>query len=245
VAALLHGPDVWLFTFVLAFICPLADQFFYSRLKSALQVYIWNTLALWFLTGAAVFLIYRHGLKLLDFGQTLGTYPGTLIVSIILVVLIAVLVLLTKLQKPLVLRLKIKSKPRPKGSAKIAGNLRKLIPSTGAERIAVVPLALTAGLCEEFLYRGWLLNLTGYALKSVWAGLLISSVFFGLAHLYQGRKGMLGTGILGLVFGLIYIAAGSLVPAQILHAALDLNNALSLGKMVSRAESASAPAPAT
>ena len=244
-AALLHRPDVRLFTVLLAFICPLADQFFYSRFKSAMQVYVWNIVALWFFTGGAVFLIYRSGLKLSDFGQTLGTYPGTLIVSLILVLLIAVLVLLTKLQKPLVLKLKIKGKPGAKGSAKIASNVRKLLPSTRAERIAVLPLALTAGLCEEFLYRGWLLNLTGYALKSVWAGLLISSVLFGLAHLYQGRRGMLGTGILGLVFGLTYIAAGSLVPAQVLHAALDLNNALSLGKIVSHAESASAPAPAT
>jgi uncharacterized protein len=232
VAALLHRPDVWLFTFVLAFIYPLADRFFYSRLKPAMQVYIWNILAAWLLTAAAVVLIYRNGLKLSEFGQTFGTYPRTLIVSIILVVLIAVLVLLNKLQK---------HKPSPESLAKRYRHVRKLFPSTGAEKLAVVPLALTAGFCEEFLYRGWLLNVTGYALKSVWAGLLISSILFGLAHLYQGRKGMLGTGIGGLVFGLIYVAGGSLVPAQVLHAALDLQNVLSLGKLVSYADSASAP----
>ncbi len=44
-------------------------------------------------------------------------------------------------------------------------------------------LAITAGFCEEFLYRGWLLNLTGAFLHSVRIGLLISSTFFGFAHI--------------------------------------------------------------
>jgi uncharacterized protein len=237
VAALLHRLDVWLFTLVLAFIYPLADRLFYSRLKTAMQIYIWNILAAWLLSAVAVFLIYRNGLSLSDFGQTFGSYPRNLIVSIILVALIAMLVLVNKLQK---------HKPSPESLAKATADVRKLLPSTSAERLAVIPLALTAGFCEEFLYRGWLLNLTGYAFKSIWVGLLISSILFGFAHLYQGRKGMLGTGILGLViFGLIYIASGTLLPGQILHTALDLNNILGYGKIVSRANSASAPAPAT
>lgn len=235
VPALLHRLEVWLFTVFLALIYPLADQFCYSRLKSALQVYVWNILAAWFLTAAALFLIYRNGLTLSDFGQTFGTYPRTLIVATILVVLIAALVLVNKLQK---------HKHNPESLAKTIENVRKLLPTTHAERLAVIPVALTAGFCEEFLYRGWLLNLTGSALKSVWAGLLISSIFFGFAHLYQGRKGMLGTGIGGLVFGLVYIASGSLLPGQVLHAALDVNNLLSLGKIAARAASARAPAPA-
>jgi uncharacterized protein len=236
VAALLHRPDVWLFTFVLTFVYPVADHLFYSRLKSTMQVYTWNILAAWFLTAIAVLLIYRNGLKLSDFGQTLGLYPRTLIVSLILLFLVAGLVLVSKLQK---------HTPNPEHLAKATDNVRKLLPTTQSERLAVIPLALTAGFCEEFLYRGWLLNLTGCALKSMWAGLLISSLLFGFAHLYQGRKGMLSTGILGLVFGLIYIAGGSLLPAQVVHALLDLNNLRSFGKIVSRAGSASAPEPAT
>lgn len=93
-----------------------------------------------------------------------------------------------------------------------------------------VVVALTAGFCEEFLYRGWLLSITGFALKSVWLGLLISSILFGFAHLYQGRTGIISTGVLGLVFGLIYLASGSLLPGQILHTLLDLNNGLAFSK---------------
>jgi len=223
--ALLHRPDVWLFTFFLAIVYPIADYFFYSRLKTALQVYIWNILAAWALTIAAVFLIFRNNLTLSDFGQNLGTYPRTLIVIAALALLVLILALINKLQK---------RKPRSDKILKLTENVRKLLPSTGTERIVCVLVAFTAGFCEEFLYRGWLLNLTGAACKSIWLGLLISSILFGFAHLYQGRSGVIGTAVLGLSFGLVYIASRSLLPGQLLHTFLDLNNLFALAKLASR-----------
>lgn len=223
--ALAHRADVWVFTIVLGLLFPLADHFFYSRLKTALQVYLWNILSVWTLAAIAAWLIYHHGLALSDFGQTFGAYPRTLIASAILVVLVGTIVLINKLQK---------RKPSPEKIAQLIDKVCKLIPVTRTERIAVIFLALSAGFGEEFLYRGWLLHITGQALHSIWAGLIISSILFGFAHLYQGRKGMLGTGIGGLVFGLIYIASASLLPGQIVHAAMDLENLLSLGRIASR-----------
>jgi uncharacterized protein len=225
--AFIHRPEIWLFTCVLAILYPIADAFFYARLKSAIQIYVWNILAAWALTIAAVGLILGNGLTLADFGQNLGAYPRTFIVSAILIVLIALLVLITKLQK---------KKAGPEKIANAVDSVRKLLPVTGRERTIWVVVAFTAGFCEEFLYRGWLLNVTGSALKSVWLGLLVSSIFFGFAHLYQGRNGMLGTGLLGLVFGLIYIASHSLLPGQILHTLLDLNNGLVFGGIASRSQ---------
>jgi len=75
-----------------------------------------------------------------------------------------------------------------------------------------------------------LLNLAASATKSLWLGLLISSILFGFAHLYQGRKGVVGTSIIGLVFGLIFLASRSLFPGHFLHTAMDLNNLLALSK---------------
>lgn len=102
-------------------------------------------------------------------------------------------------------------------------------------------LAITAGFCEEFLYRGWLLNLTGAFLHSVRIGLLISSTFFGFAHIYQGRSAILSTGILGLVFGVICIASGTLLPSQFLHTFLDITNFLAFARLASRANSSAPP----
>ena len=95
---------------------------------------------------------------------------------------------------------------------------------------------MTAGVCEEVLYRGWLLSLVAATLGSVWLGLLISSIIFGFAHAYQGRPAILGTGVIGAVFGFLLIFSGSLIPGQVLHAAMDLNNGLALGKVAKRTE---------
>jgi membrane protease YdiL (CAAX protease family) len=68
----------------------------------------------------------------------------------------------------------------------------------------------------------------------MWVGLIVSSICFGFAHAYQGCAGILSTGILGIVFGLVFIASGSLLPGQIHHTIIDLNNGLSMGRLASR-----------
>jgi hypothetical protein len=45
---------------------------------------------------------------------------------------------------------------------------------------------------------------------------------FGLAHLYQGKGGSLGTGILGTLFALVRIIYSSLLPAVVWHSVLDI-----------------------
>jgi CAAX protease family protein len=229
---LLHRPEVWLLTFVLAVIYPIVDYFLYARLKSALQIYIWNVLAAWTLTIATVSLLFRHGLTLADVGQNFGTYPRTFIVFAVLVVLVLALYAVNKSQK---------RKPSPEKLARATDRVRTLVPKNQHERRLWILVAITAGFCEEFLYRGWLLNLTGAFFHSVWIGLLISSIFFGFAHIYQGRSAILITGILGLVFGLIYIASGSLLPSQFLHTFLDITNGLAFGRLASRANSSAPP----
>jgi membrane protease YdiL (CAAX protease family) len=64
------------------------------------------------------------------------------------------------------------------------------------------------------------------AVLAAWWGLplavLLTNVAFGLGHAYQGREGMLKTGLVGFVMSGIVLATGSLVPAMILHAIIDL-----------------------
>jgi membrane protease YdiL (CAAX protease family) len=70
----------------------------------------------------------------------------------------------------------------------------------------------TAGFGEEIIWRGW--TMTGVARllgegKVAWVvSLLVSSVLFGFLHLYQGPAGMLSTGLVGLSFGIVYLATG-------------------------------------
>jgi membrane protease YdiL (CAAX protease family) len=99
-----------------------------------------------------------------------------------------------------------------------------LLPNTAAERAAFVLLSLTAGVCEEVLYRGFLIRFLheGALALPVAAALAVSSVAFGLGHAYQGFKGVLTTTACGLGLGLLFLLTGSLIPAVVLHALIDL-----------------------
>jgi len=98
----------------------------------------------------------------------------------------------------------------------------KISPHTNRELALFVLLSLTAGICEEFIYRGFVCGTLFHAHAPVWAVLLVSSVLFGLAHAYQGRGGVVGTLLLGTVFGLTRILYDSLVPVILWHATVDI-----------------------
>ena len=98
----------------------------------------------------------------------------------------------------------------------------RILPQSRNELVPYLALALTAGLCEEFLYRGFAMAALSRVEFPAWIVVLLSSVLFGMAHLYQGRSGFLGTLILGIVFAIARIAYHSIVPVMVWHAAIDI-----------------------
>jgi membrane protease YdiL (CAAX protease family) len=98
----------------------------------------------------------------------------------------------------------------------------RIFPQSSVEMLPYFALALTAGVCEEFLYRGFAMAAIIRAGSPVWGAVLLSSLLFGLAHLYQGRGGAVGTMLLGALFGAARIGYDSLVPAVFWHSAVDL-----------------------
>ena len=102
-----------------------------------------------------------------------------------------------------------------------------LAPVTKHERLLWVLVALSAGICEEIVFRGWLL----FSLHSV-AGLqgtlllATAAALFGLGHAYQKITGVILTAFLGLVFCVIYVKTGSLVVPIVLHCLVDLKFAI-------------------
>src|SRR5262249_45967354 len=97
----------------------------------------------------------------------------------------------------------------------------KILPKTMLETIPYLALAMTAGLCEEFLYRGFVMATLRRLGLAAWIVVLISAFMFGLAHLYQGRGGLVSTSLIGIVFGAARIAYHSLVPVIFWHTAVD------------------------
>lgn len=99
-----------------------------------------------------------------------------------------------------------------------------MLPATGRERRGWALLALTAGITEEVIWRGFLLAVLVaiFPVAPAWLLLMPMALLFGFAHLYQGRNGVILTTILGAILGGIYIATASLVVPIILHALIDL-----------------------
>ena len=84
---------------------------------------------------------------------------------------------------------------------------------------------LTAGLGEELLFRGFLLDrlmrLRGWRGRR-WPAAIIQAVLFGLPHLYQGWGGVLVTGTIGLFLAWLRFAnRGNLWACILAHAAVD------------------------
>ena len=100
-----------------------------------------------------------------------------------------------------------------------------LLPRTTAERRLFTLVGITAGVCEEWLYRGFLLAVVA----AVGGGglpepvlIAIAALAFGLAHAYQGLAGIVSTGVLGGVMAGLYLGTGSLLLPVVLHAVVDL-----------------------
>jgi CAAX protease family protein len=119
---------------------------------------------------------------------------------------------------------KLNKRPRTYRSAQALKSFDYFFPATRTERHWWVLVCITAGVCEETLFRGfmpyylhvwpWTLNLT--------LALLISSAIFGLNHLYAGIGGLFGSALAGFLFGLLFWVGGNLLLPIVLHALVDL-----------------------
>ncbi len=115
------------------------------------------------------------------------------------------------------------------------GELSNLAPQTRTERRLFDMVSITAGVCEEILYRGLLLA-TLVSLVGTWPAVAITSLIFGLGHAYQGISGIAKTGLVGLALALLTVFSGSLFTAIVLHAVVDLASGRIMGKALRMTE---------
>ena len=97
-----------------------------------------------------------------------------------------------------------------------------LLPHTTLEKVLWVALSISAGICEEAVFRGYLQKQFAALTKSIPAGIVLSASVFGAAHSYQGLAKALQIGVLGVLLGLLAYWRRSLRPGMISHTLQDV-----------------------
>jgi len=92
-----------------------------------------------------------------------------------------------------------------------------------AESALWVALSISAGICEEFAYRGYLMRQFSAWFGGRVPGLFASALAFGLGHAYQGPwQVLLITLAFGLPMGALALLARGLGPSIVAHALEDV-----------------------
>ncbi|MGY1671842.1 CPBP family intramembrane glutamic endopeptidase [Geodermatophilus sp. SYSU D00710] len=216
---------------------PAARRSFYLRLLvlewglAVLALVVW--LAAPGVDAAAVGLAWPTGL------------PGPVTATATVLVLLASLLSVRALRSGALART---APPRPGGgrhAEPTAHATLALLPRSPAERRLFSVVGVTAGVCEEWLYRGFFLAVVA----AVGGGLpqpvlvAVGAVAFGLAHAYQGVPGIVLTGVLGGLFAALYLETGSLLLPVLLHAVVDLRFLLVPASALPGAPPGSPPGP--
>lgn len=99
----------------------------------------------------------------------------------------------------------------------------ELLPRTRAERGYALAMAVTAGVCEEIVFRGLLIALGVGALGlDPRPAAVLALAVFTLGHLYQGWKGMAAVAAVGWLLSSLYLATGSLLAPIVAHILIDV-----------------------
>ena len=103
-----------------------------------------------------------------------------------------------------------------------------LLPESPEEVRWFVLVSLGSGLSEELAYRGFLFYYLGKYVPG--AGplelLVLTSILFGVAHLYQGWRGIVATAMAGVIMGGLYLLSGSLLLPMLTHALGNMRAAI-------------------
>jgi uncharacterized protein len=111
-------------------------------------------------------------------------------------------------------------------------SIRFLAPVGATEMVMWVLVSISAGICEETVFRGYLqrqfIGWTGNAI----VGVLMSAAFFGACHIYQSGKQAIVIGIYGALFGGLSLYRRSLKPGMIAHGLQDTSAGILISLLI-------------
>jgi membrane protease YdiL (CAAX protease family) len=99
-----------------------------------------------------------------------------------------------------------------------AKTVDSLLPQSVLEILIWIATSITAGVCEEMAFRGYLQRQLHALSGSVVAAVLTQGLVFGLFHSYQGWKNVIVISVLGVLYGALAAWRGNLRANIVVHA---------------------------
>jgi membrane protease YdiL (CAAX protease family) len=112
--------------------------------------------------------------------------------------------------------------------------LHALLPQSTADKLAFTGVSITAGICEEVIFRGFLQQALSTATGSPWIALALASATFGVVHAYQSPTGAVRAAVVGALLGLPVVLGFGLLPSIIAHALVDVLSGIVLARWLLR-----------
>ena len=104
----------------------------------------------------------------------------------------------------------------------ISNTNQHLLPATLPEYIAFFILSLSAGFCEEIIYRGYFQKQFCALFRKKWIAVFLQGFLFGISHGYQGIKYIAVLFVYGILFGLLVELVKNLKPSILAHSWQDI-----------------------
>ncbi len=105
------------------------------------------------------------------------------------------------------------------GSAKTVDSL---LPQSLLEILIWIATSITAGVCEEMVFRGYLQRQFRALSGNIALGVLTQGLVFGLFHSYQGWRNVVVISVLGVLYGALAAWRGNLRVNIVSHAWTDI-----------------------
>ena len=112
--------------------------------------------------------------------------------------------------------------------------LQDLLPRSPHDRVLFAVLSISAGICEEVAFRGFLLHALATATGSRALAVVLSSGAFAVVHAYQQPLGALRAGLLGAMLAAPLLAGQPIYAPIFAHAFIDLLSGLWLARYLLR-----------
>jgi membrane protease YdiL (CAAX protease family) len=164
------------------------------------------------LIGMVLFFLHTHGERAAD--VLLGSRPVSreILLGVLLLPIMFLLVLVV-LATILTIAPQLRNVPR--------NPLEDLLQNHFDAMVFGV-VAMIAGGVREEVQRGFILHRFDQYLGGGAVGLVVFSVLFGLGHIYEGYDVAIVTGVLGAIWGFVYLLRRSIVAPMVSHAGFNL-----------------------